>query len=179
MGVQVSPTAFREIACWFFIFNNLYNKANPILKIVIIYFGLFYLLLGGIFLLIPILYLELGRSKDLFIAALSLLTGVILVIKYKVFDNLYLAIQFLFIGLVVLFVAEIFLSRWNQLTDKEKSKLTTLIELKKNLSKISDAIILGLNNTKKPLNFLTFKRIKENINKKMWVRNDKNDSVES
>ena len=179
MGVQVSPTAFREIECWFFIFNNLYNKANPILKIVIIYFGLFYLLLGGIFLLIPILYLELGRSKDLFIAALSLLTGVILVIKYKVFDNLYLAIQFLFIGLVVLFVAEIFLSRWNQLTDKEKSKLTTLIELKKNLSKISDAIILGLNNTKKPLNFLTFKRIKENINKKMWVRNDKNDSVES
>jgi len=146
---------------------------------VIIYFGLFYILLGGIFLLIPILYLELGRSKDLFIAALSLLTGVILVIKYKVFDNLYLAIQFLFIGLVVLFVAEIFLSRWNQLTDKEKSKLTTLIELKKNLSKISDAIILGLNNTKKPLNFLTFKRIKENINKKMWVRNDKNDSVES
>ncbi len=179
MGVQVSPTAFREIACWFFIFNNLYNKANPIFKIVIIYFGLFYILLGGIFLLIPILYLELGRSKDLFIAALSLLTGVILVIKYKVFDNLYLAIQFLFIGLVVLFVAEIFLSRWNQLTDKEKSKLTTLIELKKNLSKISDAIILGLNNTKKPLNFLTFKRIKENINKKMWVRNDKNDSVES
>ncbi len=179
MGVQVSPTAFREIACWFFIFNNLYNKANPNFKIVIIYFGLFYILLGGIFLLIPILYLELGRSKDLFIAALSLLTGVILVIKYKVFDNLYLAIQFLFIGLVVLFVAEIFLSRWNQLTDKEKSKLTTLIELKKNLSKISDAIILGLNNTKKPLNFLTFKRIKENINKKMWVRNDKNDSVES
>ena len=154
-------------------------KQTLILKIVIIYFGLFYILLGGIFLLIPILYLELGRSKDLFIAALSLLTGVILVIKYKVFDNLYLAIQFLFIGLVVLFVAEIFLSRWNQLTDKEKSKLTTLIELKKNLSKISDAIILGLNNTKKPLNFLTFKRIKENINKKMWVRNDKNDSVES
>ena len=143
----------------------------------IFYFGLFYILLGGIFLLIPILYLELGRSKDLIIASLNLLIGVILIIKYKVFDNLYIAIQFLVIGLVFLFVAEIFLSRWNQLTDKEKSKLTTLIEFKKNLTKISDAIILGLNNTKKSLNFLAFNRIQENINKKKWVRNDKNDNI--
>ena len=145
----------------------------------IIYLGSFYLLLGSIFLLIPIVYLEVGRPKDLFKAALNLLIGIILIIKNKVFENLSLAIYLLLTILVVSYVTEIFSSRWSQLTEKEKNKLTTLLELKKNLSKISEAIKLGFSNFRNSLNFLKLDRNNKNINKKKWVRNDKNDNIES
>ena len=67
---------------------------------------------------------------------------------------------------------EIFLSRWNQLTDKEKNKLTTFLEFKNNLSKILEAINLGVGNFIKSFNF---DKNNQNLIKKKWVRNDKND----
>ena len=143
----------------------------------IIYLGSFYLLLGSIFLLIPLIYLEVGRPKDLFKAALNLLIGIILIIKNKVFENSSLAIYILLTILVVSYVIEIFSARWNQLTDKEKNKLTTLVEFKKNLSKISEAIKLGFSNFKNSLDFFKFAKDNKNINKKKWVRNDKNDNI--
>ena len=143
----------------------------------IIYLGSFYLLLGSIFLLIPLIYLEVGRPKDLFKAALNLLIGIILIIKNKVFENSSLAIYILLTILVISYVIEIFSARWNQLTDKEKNKLTTLVEFKKNLSKISEAIKLGFSNFKNSLDFFKFAKDNKNINKKKWVRNDKNDNI--
>ena len=145
----------------------------------IIYIGSFYIILGSIFLFIPLVYLELGRPKDFIKAALILLIGIILIIKNKVFDDLYLIVQFLITGLIVFLISEIFLSRWHQLTDKEKNKLLTLSELKKNLSKILEAFKLGVNNLKKSAKFWEFDSNNKNINKKKWVRNDKSDNIDS
>ena len=145
----------------------------------IIYVGYFYIFLGLIFLLIPLIYIEVGRSKDFIKAGLNFIIGIILIIKKTVFENLYPAILILITILVFFYVVEIFSYRWNQLTDNEKNKLTTLMELNKNLLKISEAISLGLSNFKNSLKFLKFKVKDENINKKKWVRKDKNDNIES
>ena len=72
---------------------------------------------------------------------------------------------------------ELFLSRWNQLTDKEKNKLKTFLEFQNNLSKILKAINLGVSNSLKTLNFFSFVRNNQKISPKKWVRNDKNDNI--
>ena len=145
----------------------------------IIYLGSFYILLGSIFLFIPLIYLEVGRPKDLIKAFLNLLIGIILIIQNKFFDNSFIAIYLLVTALFVFYLVEIFSSRWNQLTDQEKRKLITLMEFKKNLSKISEAITLAVRNFKNSLNFFKFDRNNENLHKKNWVRNDKNDNIKS
>ena len=145
----------------------------------IIYLGYFYILIVLIFLFIPLIYLEVGRPKDLIKAFLNLLIGVILIIQNKFFDNSFIAIYLLVTALFVFYLVEIFSFRWNQLTEQEKSKLTTLMEFKKNLSKISEAITLAVRNFKNSLNFFKFARNNENLHKKNWVRNDKNDNIKS
>ena len=64
------------------------------------------------------------------------------------------------------------------MTAKEKNKLTTFLEFKNNLSKILEAINLGVKNFAKPLNLFNFDSNNQNINPKKWVRNDKNDNIE-
>ena len=149
------------------------------MNILIIYLGSFYILLGSIFLFIPLIYLEVGIPKDLIKAFLNLLIGIILIIKNNFFDNSFIAILFLVTALFIFYMIEIFSSRWNQLTDQEKSKLTTLVEFKKNISKISEAIALAVRNFKNSLNFFKFDRNNKNLNTKTWVRNDKNDNIKS
>ena len=145
----------------------------------IIYLGSFYILLGLIFLFIPLIYLEVGRPKDLIKAFLNLLIGIILIINNNFFDNSFIAIFLIVTALFLFYLVEIFSSRWNQLTDQEKSKLTTLVEFKKNISKISEAITLAVRNLKNSLNFFKFDRNNKNINTKTWVRNDNNDNIKS
>ena len=143
----------------------------------IVYFGSFYILIGTIFLFVPIIYLELGKPKDLIKAFLNLLIGLILIIKNNVIDQSFLVIFLLLTAIHVLYLVELFLSRWNQLTDKEKNKLTTFLEFKNNLSKILDAINLGIKNSAKPLNLFNFGINNQNKTPKKWVRNDKNDKI--
>ena len=145
----------------------------------VIYIGFFYILLGSIFLFVPLIYLEIGRSRDLLISAISLLIGVFLIIKNKVYGNLSVSVFILMTVLLVMFVSQIFIFRWNQLTDKEKDKLITFVEFKKNISKTLEAIKLGLKNFRNPINLAQTLRKKEKVNKKKWVRNDKNDSIKS
>ena len=80
-------------------------------------------------------------------------------------------------SLIFLYVFEIFLFRWNQLTDEEKNKLLTPIELKNNILKIFEGTKLGINNLKNYFKIFNFDRKNENIDKKKWVRNDKNDNI--
>ena len=47
----------------------------------IFYLGTFYIVIGIIFLIVPIIYLELGRPKDLIKAFLNFLIGLILINK--------------------------------------------------------------------------------------------------
>ena len=143
----------------------------------IFYLGSFYILIGTLFLFIPIIYLELGRPKDLIKSFLNLLIGFILIIKNKAIDELFFVNFVLVTTLVLLYVIELFLSRWNQLTDQEKNKLTTFLEFKNNFSKILEAINLGVRNFPKPAELFNFGSINQNKTSKKWVRNDKNDNI--
>ena len=143
----------------------------------IFYLGSFYILIGTIFLFVPIIYLELGRPKDLIKAFLNLLIGLILIIKNKTIDQSFIVIFLLLTVLFIFYLTEIFLSRWYQLTDIEKKKLTTFLEFKNNLSKILEAVNLGVGNFTKPLNFFNLGSNHKNTTQKKWVRNDKNDNI--
>ena len=143
----------------------------------IFYLGIFYIVIGSIFLSVPIIYLELGKPKDLIKAFLNLLIGLILIIKNKTIDESFFVIFLFLTVLVIFYLVELFLSRWFQLTDKEKKKLTTFLEFKKNFSKILEAINLGFSNFVKPSNFFYFGGKNKNITQKKWVRNDKNDNI--
>ncbi len=143
----------------------------------IFYLGSFYILIGTIFLFVPIIYLELGRPKDLIKAFLNLLIGVILIIKDKTIDQSFIIVLLLLTVLFIFYLTELFLSRWHQLTDIEKKKLTTFLEFKNNLSKVLQAINLGFGNFTKPLNFFKFFGNNKNSTQKKWVRNNKNDNI--
>ena len=143
----------------------------------LVYLGTFYIVIGIIFIFIPLIYLELGRQKDFIKAFLNLLIGFILIIKNKSIDDLFSIIFLLLTVLVIFYVVELFLSRWNQLTEKEKNKLTTFLEFKNNLLKILEAINLGVKSFIKPLNIFNFDKSKQKIIPKKWVRNDKNDNI--
>ena len=108
-----------------------------------------------------------------------MLIGFILIIKNKTIDESFFVILLLLTLLVVLYLAEIFLSRWFQLTDKEKTKLTTFLEFKNNLSKIIEAIKLVVKNFSKPLNIFSFGSNSQNTSSKKWVRNDNNDNIKA
>ena len=143
----------------------------------IFYLGIFYVLIGFIFLSVPIIYLELGKPKDLIKAFLNLLIGLILIIKNKTIDESFFVIFLLLTGLVIFYLLELFLSRWHQLTDNEKKKLTTFLEFKNNFLKIIEAINLGIGNFTKSLNIFNFASKIKNSTQKKWVRNDKNDNI--
>ena len=143
----------------------------------IIYLGYLYILIGTIFLSVPIIYLELGKPKDLIKAFLNLLIGFILIIKNKSIDETLFIIFLSLTVLVIFYLVELVLSRWNQLTDKEKNKLKTFLELRNNLLKILEAINLGVGNFVKPLNLFNFDSNKQKIIPKKWVRNDNNDNI--
>ena len=129
--------------------------------------------------MVPLIYLELGRPKDLIKSCLNLLIGFILIIKNKTLDEFFFFIFLLFAVLNFLYLLELFSSRWNQLTDREKNKLTTFLEFKNNLSKIMEAISLGVGNSIKSLNFFNLNSNKKKISPKKWVRNDKNDNIKA
>ena len=141
------------------------------------YLGIFYIVIGTIFLAVPIIYLELGKPKDLIKAFLNLLIGLILIIKHKTLDESFFVIFLFLTVLVVFYLVELFLSRWYQLTDKEKKKLITFLEFKKNLLKILESIKLVFSDFSKPSNFFNFGSNNKNTIQKKWVRNDKNDNI--
>jgi len=143
----------------------------------IFYLGIFYILVGTIFLTVPIIYLELGKPKDLIKAFLNLLIGLILIIKNKTLDESFFLIFLLLTVLIIFYLVEIFLSRWHQLTDNEKKKLTTFLTFKNNFSKILESINLVLGDLTKPSNFFNFGSNNKNTTQKKWVRNDKNDNI--
>ena len=144
-----------------------------------VYLGYFFIIIGTIFLFVPLIYLELGRPKDLIKSFFNLLIGYILIIKSKSIDESFFIIFLLLTVLATLYVVEIFSTRWNQLTDKEKNKITTFLEFKNNLSKIFEAINLGFGNFSNFLNFFNLNKNNQNISPKKWVRNDQNDKIKA
>ena len=139
--------------------------------------GSFYILIGALFLIVPLIYLELGRPKDLIKAFLNLLIGLILIIKNKTLDESFFVIFLFLTVLVIFYLVELFLSRWYQLTDNEKKKLITFLEFKNNFLKILESINLVFSDFTKPSNFFNFGSNNKNTTQKKWVRNDKNDNI--
>ena len=101
MGVQVSPTALKGnfdikfVYLYQLLIIDLINSIN----VLIVYFGFFYIIVGTVFLFVPLIYLELGRPKDLINSCLNLLIGFILIIKNKTLNESFFLI---FILLTVL-----------------------------------------------------------------------------
>ena len=147
------------------------------MNILVIYLGSFYIFVGTIFLFVPLIYLELGRSKDLIKAFLNFLIGFTLIIKNKSINESISLNLLMLTVLVVLYLIELFLFRWNQLTDNEKNKLTTFLEFKNNLSKILEAVNLGGKNFIELLKNFNFDKNNQKKSPKKWVRNDKNDNI--
>jgi len=143
----------------------------------IFYLGTFYILVGTIFLAVPIIYLELGKPKDLIKAFLNLLIGLILIIKNKTLDESFFVIFLFLTVLVTFYLVELFLTRWYQLSDNEKKKLITFLEFKNNLLKILESINLVFSAFTKLSNFFNFGSNNKNTTQKKWVRNDKNDNI--
>ena len=143
----------------------------------VFYLGTFYILVGTVYLTVPLIYLELGKPKDLIRAFLNLLIGLILIIKNKTLDESFFVIFLFFTVLVIFYLVELFLSRWYQLTDNEKKKLTTFLGFKNNFSKILESINLVFGDFTKPLNFFNFGSNNKNTSQKKWVRHDKNDNI--
>ena len=127
--------------------------------------------------LIPLIYIELGRPRDLIQAGLNLVIGMFLLVKKNIFDGLYSLILIFITTLFIFYLLEIFSIRWNQLTNQEKKKLKTFVELKKNFSILMEAISFARKNFLNLSNIFQFGRKNENLNKKKWVRNSENDNI--
>ncbi len=127
--------------------------------------------------LIPLLYIELGRPRDLIKAGFNFVIGMLLFFKKTVFNGVYSSILIVITILFIFYLVEIFSIRWNQLTSQEKNKLKTIVEFKNNILKLIDAISLASKDFLNLKNILKFGRKNENLNKKKWVRNGENDNM--
>ena len=143
----------------------------------VIYLSVLYLFFGIIFLLIPITYTELSRPRDLIKGSTNLIIGMLLIVKNNVFDDLYSLVLIFITTLFILYFVEIFSIRWNQLTDNEKNKLKTVVELKKNVLVLTEAISLARKDFLNSNNISKFGINNENLSKKKWVRNGENDNI--
>ena len=143
----------------------------------IIYLGFLYLFFGLIFLLIPLTYIELGRPKDLIKAGLNLIVGMLLIVKRNVLDSLYSSILIVITVLFIFYLVEIISIRWNQLTSQEKKKLKTILEFKKKVSTLIEAISLARKDLLNSNSIFQFGRNNKNLNKKKWARNGENDNI--
>ena len=137
----------------------------------LIFFTTFiYLLIGFISLINALLFIELGRPKDLIQSGLLILIGTLLII-YK--NILSFKISFIFTLnalLISFYFIENFSYRWNQLLEKEKFNIKNLSGLKKNFSIIYKIISLDLKNLF--FNDQIKNIFRNNAIKKKWVRKE-------
>ena len=127
--------------------------------------------------LIPLIYIELGRPRDLVKAGFNLVIGMSLLVKHNGFDFFYTSILIVITILFTFYLLEIFSIRWHQLTNPEKNKLRTIVEFKKNISILLEAISLVRKDFFSSNNILKFGSNNENLNTKKWVRNGENDNI--
>ena len=142
----------------------------------IIFLGILYITLAIVFLSVPVFFIELGRSRDLIKGGLGLFLGIYILIERNFFSysDLILLIVLTLLGL--LFVFEIFLNRWNQLSDNEKNKFKTPSEYLKITYIFKDTLNFWWNSM--------FSRKNEDISvqkksskKKKWVRGNDNNQT--
>ena len=136
--------------------------------------GVLYLLTGFILLFTSLLFIELGRPKDLIQSGLLILLGTFLIIYKNIYTFKISLILTLNALLISFYFVENFSYRWNQLLEKEKFDIKNLSGLKKNFSIIFSIIRIDLKNT-----FLNNKIniFKSTSIKKKWVRDNDNNKL--
>ena len=137
----------------------------------IVLLSVIYFVLGLAYLFIPSIALELGRPKDLLKGGLFFLLAIFLLIKKNTFTNSDITIIVFNNLICFILIAEINLSRWNNLSDIEKNNF-------RNFSVIKNKLLLFLNALKLGNKNLLSKSTKantldENAAKRVWVRSEK------
>ena len=140
----------------------------------IVFIGAIYLLIGFISLIIALMYIELGRPKDLIQSGLLILLGTFLIIYKNIFTFKISLILTLNAVLIIFYFIENFLFRWNQLLDKEKFDIKSLSGFKRNFSIIYSIIKVDLKNIF--LNNKIGNLFKNTSIKKKWVRKQDNNN---
>ena len=140
----------------------------------VFFIGSLYLFVGCITLFTALLFIELGRPKDLIQSGLLILLGTFLLIYKNVFNLKVSLILSLNALLICSYITENFSYRWNQLLEKEKFDIKSLSGFKKNFAIIYKIISLDFKN-------LFFNNKIKNIFKnssikKKWVRKQDNNS---
>ena len=130
-----------------------------------------YFVLGLAYLFIPSIALELGRPKDLLKGGLFFLLAIFLLIKKNTFTSSDLVI-ILFNNLICfILIAEINLSRWNNLSELEKESFRNFSAIKNKLLLFLDALKLGNKNLLSKS--LKASNLDKNAVKRVWVRSEK------
>ena len=147
----------------------------------IFFIGILYLLIGCISLLTSLLFIELGRPKDLIKSGLLILLGTFLIIYKNIFSFKISFVLTLNALTIVFYFFENFSYRWNQLLDKEKFDIQSLTALKKNFSIIYKIVSVDFKNLFS--NIKTTDLFKNTSVKKKWIRklnnNNSNDKEAS
>ena len=142
--------------------------------LIIFFIAILYLFIGCITLITTLLFIELGRPKDIIQSGLLILQGIFLIIYKNIFTFEISLILVLNATLISFYFIENFKFRWNQLLDKEKLDIKSLNGFKKNFLIIFRIISLDLKN-------LFFNNKIQNIFKntsvkKKWVRKEVNNN---
>ena len=142
--------------------------------LLIFFIAILYLFIGCITLFTTLLFIELGRPKDIIQSGLLILLGIFLIIYKNIFTFEISLILILNATLISFYFIENFKFRWNQLLDKEKLDIKSLYGFKKNFLIIFRIISLDLKN----LFFNNkIKNIFKNTSiKKKWVRKQENNN---
>ena len=141
----------------------------------VFFIGFLYLFIGCISLFTALLFIELGRPRDLIQSGLLILLGILLILYKNVFNFKVSLILSLNATLISFYFIENFLYRWNQLLDKEKFDIKSLSGFTRNFSVIYRIIRLDFKNLF--LNNNIGNMFKNDSIKKKWVR--KKDSKNS
>ena len=130
-----------------------------------------YFVLGLVYLFVPSIALELGRPKDLLKGGLFFLLAIFLLIKKDTFTSSDLVIILFNNFICLILIAEINLSRWNNLSELEKKSLRNFSSIKNKLLLFLDALkLVNKNLLSKSLKANTFDK---NGVKRVWVRSEK------
>ena len=140
----------------------------------IVFIGILYLVIGFISLFTALLFIELGRPKDLIRSGLLILLGAFLIIYKNIFTYKISLIVTLNAVLISFYLIENFSYRWNQLLNKEKFDIKSWSGFKKNFSIIYKIISFDMKNLF--FNNKIHNIFKNNSIKKKWVRRLKDNS---
>ena len=130
-----------------------------------------YFVLGLAYLFVPSIALELGRPKDLLKGGLFFLLAIFLLIKKNTFTSSDLVIIFFNNLICFILIAEINLSRWNNLSELEKESFRNFSVIKNKLLLFLDALKLGNKNLLSKS--LKASNLDKNAVKRVWVRSEK------